>query len=168
MTLFQCHGRPFPGSGYILKLPDFLDAFATGSGRPSLGSGDMFVLPTFDSDFDPRPGKLLPESGDMVPESVASPCLHTLTSAGSGPRQFSASATGHSYVSFRRLRYLMPFYLYPVGPPFAPRVKWPECACAGRMPLSHVLRSYYACMHYYPRIQYSASHLREIRRTLSF
>ena len=80
-------GRPLPGSAGILKLPDFLSAFATesgGGGGPSLGSGDMFVLPT----FDPRPGKLLPESGDMVPVSVATMCLHTLTSAGSGPDSF--------------------------------------------------------------------------------
>ena len=75
-------------------------------------SGDMLVLPTFDSDLDPRPGKFLPESGDMVPESVASLCLHTLTLAGT---VFGLGNGG--YLSFRRLRYLMPFYLYTVGPP---------------------------------------------------
>ena len=60
----------------------FLSAFATGPGKPSPGSGDMLVLPNFASDSGPEPGKLLPESGDLVPESVACLCLHTLTSAG--------------------------------------------------------------------------------------
>ena len=77
--------RPFQG------FPDVLGA---GYGKPSPGSGDMLVLPNFVGDFDPGFRRILPEFGDICPGSVACPCLQTETSAGSGPQQFSTSAEG--------------------------------------------------------------------------
>ena len=102
---------PFQGPGDIMRFPDVLGA---GSGKPSTGSGDMLVLPNFVGDFDPGPRRILPEFGDMYPGSVACPCLHTETSAGSGPDSYDLGGGG--YTPFGRLGDSMSFYLKTVGP----------------------------------------------------
>ena len=89
---------PFPGPGDITTFPDVL---GVAYGKPLPESRAMIVLPNFVGD--PEPSGILPEFGDMCPGSVACPCLHTETSAGSVPRQFLTSAAGGGYVSLRRL-----------------------------------------------------------------
>ena len=96
------HERTFtsdmnPGAG--VSWPDLPDILGVGYGKPPPGSGDMIVFPNFVRDFDPEPSGILPEFGDMCPGSVACPCLHTETSAGSAPRQFLTSAAGDTSLS---------------------------------------------------------------------
>ena len=86
--------RPFPGSGGIMKFPDVLGTIATEHGNLSPGSSVMLIWPGFASDFGPGPPRIWPELGDMGPGIIACPCLHTETSAGSGPRQLSTWAAG--------------------------------------------------------------------------
>ena len=80
--------RPFLGSGGIMKFPDVLGTIATEPGNLSLGSGAMLIWPDFASDFGTGPWRIWPEFGDMGPGVIACPCLHTETSAGSGPDSF--------------------------------------------------------------------------------
>ena len=92
-------GKTSPEFGDILEMPDFVSDFDPGPVEPSLQSGVSLEISDVASDFDPGPGKLLPESGDMFPENVTFPCLDTLTSAVSGPRHLSTSATGDASLS---------------------------------------------------------------------
>ena len=80
----------------------------------------MLVLPNFVGDFDPGPRRILPEFGDMCSGSVACPCLHTETSAGSWPQQFSTLAAGDA--PFRMTRgsdVFLPKNCCPPPPPVA-------------------------------------------------
>ena len=80
-------------------ITTFPDVSGVGYGKPPLGSGDMVVLPNFAGNFDPEAGGILPEFGELCSGSVACPCLHTETLAGSAPRQFLTSAAGDTSLS---------------------------------------------------------------------
>ena len=76
----QVPGKPFPGSGDILEMPDFVSAIDPGPRKPSLESGNILELPASIGDSDSGPGKLSLEPGDMFSDITQFPGLAPSTS----------------------------------------------------------------------------------------